>query len=80
MKRVLSLMVAALMTLSLLAGCGDSGDGSERGSSSGSSGADSNTLTTYITADISSMDPTKSSSGIDDGIFRQIYDTLYYRG
>lgn len=79
MKRFFAILMAAVMLLGMLAGCGKSGGDSKSTSTNGSpDGSATNTLTTYIGTDVSTMDPRRMSSITDMAVSNQIFDTLYF--
>lgn len=73
-KRIASLLLAGLMVVGLLAGCG--GDSSTGGAGSGNSGATKDTLTVAIIEDMMSLDPQETNRASNWAVQRQIYNHL----
>lgn len=74
-KKCISLALAAVMSVSLLAGCGGSKTSTQAGGIAASAGNDSKTLKVAFGSDITTMDVQKTSS--DYCIPLNIYDRLF---
>ena len=73
-KRIATLLLAGLMVVGMLAGCG--GDSSTGGSGGGNTGATKDTLTVAIIEDMMSLDPQETNRTTNWAVQRQIYNHL----
>lgn len=71
-KRVIALLTAAVMTLSLAA-CGGSSDGK---SSNGGSGSDEQVINTYLDAEPTTLDPSRRSDSYSSDILMNVMEGL----
>ena len=89
-KKVVSLLMAGAMVLSLLAGCGGSGDsgktpdsGKENNVTEGktkpaTTGKADNSFTTVVTDQVTTFDPQLFALQCEDSVIVQLYDPLFY--
>ncbi len=81
MKKAISLLMAGIMLVMCLAGCssGNSDSKSSTGKSRATTGGkETNTLTVALVDTVTSFDPDFFAKQSEDGIIRQVYDSLFY--